>query len=113
MNECDVLPRKFDRPLHSPIPPVGYAQFPPQAACRAAQCNSQNGSILQVPHIGNATRPAPAPIVIRGKAYLKNRTIIGFQANALIRVNYATGYAEARSPSDIPSDRRECCDFAE
>ncbi len=73
----------------------------------------RNGSILQVPHIGNATRPGPAPIVIRGKAYLKNRTIIGFQANALIRVNYATDYAAARSPSDTPFDRREYCDFAE
>ena len=95
---------------------IGGAQGP---QCRVLQTlrhdvlGGGKGSILQVPHIGNATRPAPAPIVIRGKAYLKNRTIIGFQANALIRVNYATGYAEARSPSDIPSDRREYCDFAE
>ncbi len=81
--------------------------------CFACRSTVGRGSILPVLHIGNATRPAPAPIVIRGKAYLKNRTIIGSQANALICVNYATDYAEARSPSDIPSDRRECCDFAE
>lgn len=83
------------------------------AASKQTNTTGGQGSILQAPHIGNATRPAPAPIVIRGKAYLKNRTIIGFQANALICVNYATDYAEARSPLNIPSDRREYCDFAE